>query len=91
MLPADRPLLLVPGPTRFIVGRALARLGGAMFGVAAIAMISSRRRDSLFDSLPGAGCDTPGRSVTQARQTAEYARHVLTRPDASWQGRSISS
>ena len=51
MLSADRPLLHVPGASRFIAGGALARLGGAMFGVAAIAMISSRRGSS---SLAGA-------------------------------------
>jgi hypothetical protein len=46
---------------------------------------------SLFDSLLRTACDTTGRSVTQARQTAEYMRHVLTLPDSSWQGTSISS
>lgn len=51
MLSAYRPLLQVPGAGRFIVGGALARLGGAMFGVATIVMISSRR-DSY--SLAGA-------------------------------------
>jgi hypothetical protein len=48
-------------------------------------------RDSLFDSLPGVVCGTPGHPMTQTRQTREYVRHALTRPDASWQGRSISS
>ena len=43
MLSAYRPLLHVQGAPRFIAGGALARLGGAMFGVAAIVMISSRR------------------------------------------------
>jgi hypothetical protein len=47
--------------------------------------------DSLRDSLPVAVWDTPGRSVKQMRQTAEYGRHVLTSHDTSWQGRSISS
>src|SRR5437879_8702839 len=47
--------------------------------------------DSLFDSLAGAVCGTAGRSVAQTRQTGEYVWHALTRPDASWQGGSISS
>lgn len=47
--------------------------------------------DSLFDSLRGAVCGTPGRSVAQTRQSAEYGSHVLTLPDASWQRKSISS
>ncbi len=54
MLSAYRPLLHVPGATRFIAGGALARLGGAMFGVAAIAMISSRRGSySLAGAVSG--------------------------------------
>jgi len=47
--------------------------------------------DSLFDSLLRAFCGTPGRSVAQTGWIAEYVWHALTRPDASWQGRSISS
>jgi hypothetical protein len=53
--------------------------------------VNGKALDSLFDSLAGAICGKSGRSVTQARQTAEYVRHVLTRPDTSRQGRSISS
>jgi hypothetical protein len=34
---------------------------------------------------------TPRHSVTQTCQSAEYVGHVLTPPDASWQGRSISA
>lgn len=40
--------------------------------------ISGPHLDSLFDSVPGAVCDTPGHSVSQTRQTGEYTRHVLT-------------
>lgn len=43
MLTAYRPLLSVPGAQRFIVGAALSRIGGAMFGVAVIVMVSTRR------------------------------------------------
>lgn len=43
MLSAYRPLLRVPGIGRFLVGASLARVGGAMFGVAIIVMVSSRR------------------------------------------------
>src|SRR5712691_2356793 len=49
------------------------------------------RFDSLYESLPGAVCGTAGPSVAQTRQTGEYVSHALTRPDATWQGRSISS
>jgi hypothetical protein len=51
MLAAYRPLLRVPGALAFIAGGALARVGGAMFGVSIIVMVSSRR-DSF--SLAGA-------------------------------------
>jgi MFS family permease len=43
MLSAYRPLLRVPGALAFIAGGALARIGGAMFGVSIIVMVSSRR------------------------------------------------
>lgn len=43
MLSAYRPLLQVPGIGRFLVGATLARIGAAMFGVAIIVMVSSRR------------------------------------------------
>ncbi len=41
----------------------------------------AREVDRLFDSLPRTVCGTPGRSVTQTRETDEYVRHALTRPD----------
>ncbi len=54
MLSAYRPLLQVPGAFRFVAGGALARLGGSMFGVAAIVMISSRRGSySLAGAVSG--------------------------------------
>ncbi len=43
MLSAYRPLLRVPGARAFVGGAVLARIGGAMFGVAVISMISARR------------------------------------------------
>ena len=43
MLSAYRPLLRIPGIGRFLVGASLARVGGAMFGVAISVMVSSRR------------------------------------------------
>jgi hypothetical protein len=49
--------------------------------------VNGKALDSLFDSLAGAICGKSGRPVTQARQTAEYVRHVLTRPDTSMQGK----
>ncbi len=43
MLAPYRPLFAVPGALPFIAGTALARVGGAMFGVAVIVMVSERR------------------------------------------------
>ena len=43
MLSAYRPLFAVPGAPRFILGALISRVGGAMFGVAVIVMVSSRR------------------------------------------------
>ena len=43
MLSAYAPLFHAPGARRFIAGAALSRLGGAMFGVAVIIMVSERR------------------------------------------------
>ncbi len=43
MLSAYRPLLQVPGARAFVAGAALARVGGAMFGVAIVVMVSGRR------------------------------------------------
>jgi len=43
VLSAYRPLLRVPGARAFVGGAILARIGGAMFGVAIVVMISSRR------------------------------------------------
>jgi predicted MFS family arabinose efflux permease len=43
VLSAYLPLFRVPGAPAFIAGTALARTGGAMFGVAVIVMISERR------------------------------------------------
>jgi hypothetical protein len=38
--------------------------------------VSRTATDSLFDSLSGAVCGTPWRSVAQTRQTGEYVRHL---------------
>lgn len=51
MFSAYRPILTTPNAWPFILGGFLARVGGAMFGVAAIVMLS-QRRDSY--SLAGA-------------------------------------
>ena len=42
MLAAYRPLFAVPGAARFVAGATLSRIGGAMFGVAIIVMVSAR-------------------------------------------------
>jgi MFS family permease len=43
VLSAYAPLFRVPGARTFIAGTALSRVGGAMFGVAVIVMVSERR------------------------------------------------
>jgi MFS family permease len=43
VLSAYAPLFRVPGATSFIAGTALARVGGAMFGVAVLVMVSERQ------------------------------------------------
>ena len=43
MLSAYRPLFAGPGAPLFILGALISRVGGAMFGVAVIVMVSSRR------------------------------------------------
>jgi MFS family permease len=43
VLSAYAPLLRVPGARQFVVGAALSRIGGAMFGVSVIVMVSSRQ------------------------------------------------
>ncbi|NNG40608.1 MFS transporter [Flexivirga sp. ID2601S] len=43
MLTPYRALLAVPGARTFLLGSGIARLGGAMFGVAVVAMVSGRR------------------------------------------------
>lgn len=43
VLSAYRPLLRVPSVGPFLLGGAFARIGGAMFGVSVIVMVSSRR------------------------------------------------
>lgn len=49
-------LLRTPGIRRFVAGRILAQLGGAMFGVAVVAMVASRRGSyELAGSVSAAG------------------------------------
>lgn len=43
MFSVYRPLFSVPGATQFVVGALISRIGGAMFGVSVIVMISTRR------------------------------------------------
>jgi hypothetical protein len=57
----------------------------------AVLEMTSQGTDSLCDSLPGAVSDASGRSVTQPRQTADYASLAVASPDTSRQGWSISS
>lgn len=43
MLAAYAPLFSVPGAKRFVVGTLFSRVGGAMFGIAVVVMLSERR------------------------------------------------
>lgn len=56
MFTAYRPLLSVPGARQFVLGATISRVGGAMFGVAIIVMISTRRDSyALAGAVSGAG------------------------------------
>ena len=61
MLSTYRPLFAIPGAWRFVAASALSRVGGAMFGVAIIVMISTRR-----DSYGLAGAISAGGIVVLA-------------------------
>lgn len=61
MLSTYRPLFAIPGAGRFVAASALSRVGGAMFGVAIIVMISTRR-----DSYGLAGAVSAGGIVVLA-------------------------
>ncbi|MFW5470564.1 MFS transporter [Knoellia sp. CPCC 206435] len=61
MLATYRPLFAIPGASRFVAASALSRVGGAMFGVAIIVMISTRR-----DSYGLAGAVSAGGIVVLA-------------------------
>ncbi|RNI17890.1 MFS transporter [Flexivirga caeni] len=55
MLSPYRSLLAVPGARRFLIGSVVGRLGGAMFGVAVVAMISGRRGSFSLAGAVSAG------------------------------------
>lgn len=61
MLSTYRPLFAIPGAMRFLAASALSRVGGAMFGVALIVMIATRR-----DSYGLAGAVSAGGIVVLA-------------------------
>lgn len=61
MLSTYRPLFAIPGAVRFLAASALSRVGGAMFGVAIIVMIATRR-----DSYGLAGAISAGGIVVLA-------------------------
>lgn len=61
MLSTYRPLFAIPGAWRFLAASALSRVGGAMFGVALIVMIATRR-----DSYGLAGAVSAGGIVVLA-------------------------
>jgi MFS family permease len=61
VLSTYRPLFAIPGARRFVAASALSRVGGAMFGVAIIVMIATRR-----DSYGLAGAVSAGGIVVLA-------------------------
>ncbi|MEO6020865.1 MAG: MFS transporter [Knoellia sp.] len=61
MLKTYRPLFAIPGAVRFLAASALSRVGGAMFGIAIIVMIATRR-----DSYGLAGAVSAGGIVVLA-------------------------
>lgn len=61
MLSTYRPLFAIPGAWRFVAAATLSRVGGAMFGVAIIVMIATRR-----DSYGLAGAVSAGGIVVLA-------------------------
>ncbi len=61
MLSTYRPLFAIPGAWRFLAASALSRVGGAMFGVAIIVMIATRR-----DSFGLAGAISAGGIIVLA-------------------------
>lgn len=54
MLSVYAPLLKVPGAKQFILGATLSRIGGAMFGVSVIVMVSTRRDSYALAGLVSA-------------------------------------
>lgn len=54
MLSAYGPLFQIPGARQFVLGALISRIGGAMFGVSVIVMISSRRGSYALAGLVSA-------------------------------------
>ncbi len=56
MIAGYRPLFRVPGAAQFLIGATISRIGGAMFGVAVIVMVSTRRDSyALAGAVSAAG------------------------------------
>ncbi len=79
-------LLGIPGARQFLIGSSIERLGGAMYGVAVVAMVASRR-----DSYALAGAVSAGALIVLAVTSAiigrlvdRYGQRRVTLPLVAW-------
>ena len=86
MLAAYRPLLRVPGARRFLAGSALARCGGAMFGMGVVGMISARTGSyALAGAVSAAGLVVLGvTAVVVGRLVDRFGQSRVTYPLLAW-------
>jgi predicted MFS family arabinose efflux permease len=81
-----RSLIAAPGARRFLIGSVVGRLGGAMFGVAVVAMVAGRRGSySLAGGVSAVGVVML--AVTAAvigRLVDRYGQRRITLPLAFW-------
>lgn len=81
-----RSLLAVPGARRFLIGSVVGRLGGAMFGVAVVAMVAGRRGSySLAGAVSAVGLVVLAVTATAVgRLVDRFGQRRVTLPLAVW-------
>lgn len=86
MLKPYRALLATPEAGRFLIGSLIARLGGAMFGVAVVAMVAGRRDSySLAGGVSAAGLVVlAGTAAGVGRLVDRFGQRRVTLPLALW-------